>query len=55
MDDRDWQILHILYQKKNITKTAQLMFITQPALTKRAGQIIAAIREIKEEISNMKQ
>ncbi len=87
MDDRDWQVLHILYNQKNITKTAQLLFITQPALTKRlmqieeefgvkivnrgikgvhftpegellakrAGQIIAAVREIKEEISNMKQ
>ncbi|WP_238933669.1 helix-turn-helix domain-containing protein [Brevibacillus choshinensis] len=39
MDDRDWQVLHILYNQKNITKTAQLLFITQPALTKRLMQI----------------
>lgn len=87
MNDRDWQILHLLYLQKNITKTAQLLFLTQPALTKRlmqieaefgvkivnrgikgvhftpegellakrAGQIIAAIREIKEEVAALKQ
>lgn len=41
MDDRDWQILHLLHSQKNITKTAQLLFLTQPALTKRLMQIEA--------------
>lgn len=72
---------------KNITKTAQLLYLTQPALTKRlmqieeefgvkivnrgikgvhftpegellakrAGQMLATIREIKEEVANVQQ
>jgi len=39
MEDRDWLILHSLYQHKNITKTAQALFISQPALTARLRQI----------------
>lgn len=39
MDERDWTILHVLYEQKNITKTAQILYITQPALTKRLMQI----------------
>ncbi|MCI1821911.1 MAG: LysR family transcriptional regulator [Megasphaera sp.] len=39
MDDRDWQILYILYKEKNITKTAQLLYISQPALTARLKHI----------------
>lgn len=39
MDERDWNILQVLYEQKNITKTAQLMYMTQPALTKRLMQI----------------
>lgn len=35
MRDFDWQILVTLQQTKSITKTAELMFLTQPALTKR--------------------
>lgn len=35
MEDRDWLILKELYEHKNITKTAQLLFISQPALTNR--------------------
>lgn len=35
MKDTDWQILHALYQYKNITKAANALFITQPAVTKR--------------------
>lgn len=41
MDHRDWEILDILYNQKNITKTAQMLFFTQPALTKRIMQIEA--------------
>ncbi|MGO4890008.1 LysR family transcriptional regulator [Anaerobacillus sp. MEB173] len=39
MDNRDWEILHKLYQYKNITKTAESLYMTQPALTKRLKQI----------------
>lgn len=39
MDERDWLILKFLYEKKNITKTAQSLYISQPSLTKRIQQI----------------
>lgn len=35
MDYRDWEILKELYHHKNLTKTARLLFLTQPALTNR--------------------
>ena len=39
MEDRDWKILQVLYEEKNITKAAQLMYMSQPALTSRLRQI----------------
>ncbi len=39
MEDRDWQILQVLYEQKSITKTAQTLFTSQPALTARLQQI----------------
>jgi len=39
MRDVDWQIINTLYVERNITKTANLLFLTQPALTKRVQQI----------------
>lgn len=39
MKDTDWQILHELYLHKNITKAANALFITQPAITKRLHAI----------------
>lgn len=39
MEDRDWRILQVLYEQKNITKTAQALFISQPALTARLRYI----------------
>lgn len=39
MEERDWLILQVLFQQKNITKTAQKLFISQPALTNRLRQI----------------
>lgn len=39
MDERDWLIFSILYDKRNITKTGQALFISQPALTARLRQI----------------
>jgi DNA-binding transcriptional LysR family regulator len=39
MRDQDWAIISKLHSEKNITKTADLVFMTQPALTKRIQQI----------------
>ncbi|SDG83712.1 DNA-binding transcriptional regulator, LysR family [Planococcus glaciei] len=39
MNERDWLILKVLYEKKNITKTAESLYISQPSLTKRIQQI----------------
>ncbi len=39
MDERDWTILDVLFEQKNITKSAEILFISQPALTKRLMQI----------------
>ncbi|SIR50393.1 DNA-binding transcriptional regulator, LysR family [Peribacillus simplex] len=39
MNYRDWEIIKILYEQKNITKTAQILFVSQPALTNRLKQI----------------
>ena len=35
MDERDWQIISLLYKHKNITKTANELYISQPSLTGR--------------------
>ncbi|BCE07603.1 MULTISPECIES: LysR family transcriptional regulator [Bacillus] len=39
MDDRDWVMLENLYLHNNISKTAQILYISQPALTKRIKHI----------------
>jgi len=39
MEYRDWHILQTLFQEQNITKTAEVLYISQPALTKRLRQI----------------
>lgn len=39
MDDWDWIILKNLYEKKNITKAAEALYIAQPTLTTRLRQI----------------
>lgn len=39
MDERDWLMLTTLYHEKNITKAAQQLFISQPALTHRLQQL----------------
>jgi len=39
MEEKDWLILKTLYKEKNITKTAEKLFITQPALTYRLQSI----------------
>lgn len=35
MDEKDWRLLDVLYKCKNITKAAEKLFMTQPALTYR--------------------
>ncbi|RYL94386.1 LysR family transcriptional regulator [Sporolactobacillus sp. THM7-4] len=39
MDDRDWLILKTLYEKKNMTKTAQKLYTSQPTLSHRLQEI----------------
>ena len=39
MDYQDWEILKVLYEKKNITKAAQSLYISQPSLTRRVQQM----------------
>jgi len=39
MKESDWAILDILYREHNITKAAELLYMTQPSLTKRLKQI----------------
>ncbi len=39
MDERDWLILKVLYEKNNITKSAEILYMSQPSLTKRIQQI----------------
>lgn len=39
MDERDWLIISTLYRHKNITKTANLLYLSQPALTARIKHI----------------
>lgn len=39
LDERDWMVLQTLYIEKNITKAAQQLYISQPALTNRLQQL----------------
>lgn len=39
MRSQDWEIIKVLYENKNITKTGKQLFISQPALTNRIKQI----------------
>ena len=43
MRDFDWEVIAVLSKTRNITKTANLLFLSQPALTKR-------IQAIEEEL-----
>lgn len=44
MRDLDWEIIHTLHTYKNITKTADMLFIAQPTLTKRIQLIEEELR-----------
>ncbi|ADO83872.1 LysR family transcriptional regulator [Ilyobacter polytropus] len=39
MMDRDWELISVLYQEKNITKASAKLYISQPAVTKRLQMI----------------
>lgn len=39
MEERDWLIIKILYERKSITKTAEELFMAQPTLTIRIHKI----------------
>lgn len=41
MKDFDWELLHELYKNPNMTKVANVLYITQPSLTKRLQHIEA--------------
>ena len=43
MDEKDYELLLDLNETKNITKTAQKLYMTQPAITKR-------IQKMEEEL-----
>ncbi|WP_223638849.1 LysR family transcriptional regulator [Planococcus sp. 4-30] len=35
MDEKDWRIITTIYEEKNITKAANKLFTSQPAITYR--------------------
>lgn len=39
MRDFDWKIIATLYKTRNITRTANMLFVTQPSLTRRLQQM----------------
>jgi DNA-binding transcriptional LysR family regulator len=39
MTDLDWRIIATMYQNKNVTQTAEILFMSQPTLTKRLQRI----------------
>jgi DNA-binding transcriptional LysR family regulator len=39
MDEKDWTILQTIYEEKNVTRAAQKLYTSQPALSYRLSQI----------------
>ncbi|MFD0587188.1 LysR family transcriptional regulator [Paenibacillus sp. GCM10027627] len=39
MEDKDWTLLEVLFEEKNITRAAERLYTSQPALTYRLQQI----------------
>ena len=46
MKDTDWEILYRLYETPNMTKVADMLYISQPSLTKRV-KVWKKILELK--------
>lgn len=46
MKDSDWEILYELYKNPNMTKVANLLYITQPSLTKRLQHMVPDYSDI---------
>ena len=43
MEERDWLIIKTLYEQKNVTKTAEKLYLSQPTLTARIKHIENAL------------
>jgi DNA-binding transcriptional LysR family regulator len=39
MDEKDWYVLQAVYNEKNVTRAAQKLYLSQPALTYRLNQL----------------
>lgn len=39
VDQKDWHLIHELYKNKNITKTAEKLFVSQPSISYRLKRI----------------
>ena len=39
MNEKDWTLLVTLAQERSLTRTAQKLYVTQPAVTRRLQQI----------------
>ncbi|AIC93496.1 HTH-type, LysR family transcriptional regulator [Shouchella lehensis G1] len=39
LDQKDWHLIHELYKNKNITKTAEKLFVSQPSISYRLKRI----------------
>lgn len=39
MEERDWHMLAVLFEEQNVTRTAEKLYLSQPAITYRLHQI----------------
>lgn len=39
MEEKDWVLLKTLYEQQTLTKTAEILFVSQPSLTYRIQQL----------------
>jgi DNA-binding transcriptional LysR family regulator len=43
LDEKDWRLLTLLADERNITRTAQKLYLTQPAVTRRISRLEAEL------------